>query len=107
MVQRLTYRRRLSYNTTSNKVRVVKTPGGKLTYQYVKKRAGPVRCGDCKVPLHGIPRLRPREYSRLSKRQKTVSRSYGGTKCAKCVRSRIVRAFLVEEQKIVKQLSKK
>jgi len=27
MVQRVTYRRRLSYNTTSNKVRKVRTPG--------------------------------------------------------------------------------
>lgn len=27
MAQRVTYRRRLSYNTKSNKTRVVKTPG--------------------------------------------------------------------------------
>lgn len=27
MAQRLTYRRRLSYNTKSNRVRVIKTPG--------------------------------------------------------------------------------
>ncbi|KAJ6803810.1 60S ribosomal protein L34 [Iris pallida] len=31
MVQRLTYRKR-SYATKSNQTRVVKTPGGKLTY---------------------------------------------------------------------------
>merc|ERR1711928_239687 len=36
MVQRLTYRRRLSYNTASNQRRIVRTPGGKLTYQYKK-----------------------------------------------------------------------
>lgn len=33
MVQRLTYRRRLSYNTRSNRVKVVKTPGT-LIYKY-------------------------------------------------------------------------
>ena len=33
MVQRITYRRRLSYNTKSNKRKVVRTPGGKLTFQ--------------------------------------------------------------------------
>jgi large subunit ribosomal protein L34e len=33
-----------------------------------------------------------------------VSRAYGGSRCAKCVRQRVVRAFLIEEQKIVKQM---
>lgn len=32
MVQRVTYRRRLSYNTQSNRVRKVKTPGTNLNY---------------------------------------------------------------------------
>eukprot|EP00299_Pterocystis_sp_00344_P002344 c12657_g1_i1.p1 GENE.c12657_g1_i1~~c12657_g1_i1.p1 ORF type:complete len:110 (-),score=19.78 c12657_g1_i1:44-373(-) len=105
MVQRLTYRRRLSYNTASNKTRVVKTPGGKLTYQYLKKRGSAVKCGDCGSALSGIPRLRPIQLSRLSRRQKTVNRAYGGSRCAKCVRDRIVRAFLIEEQKIVKQIT--
>lgn len=35
---------------------------------------------------------------------KTVSRAYGGSRCHKCVRDRIVRAFLVEEQKVVKKV---
>ena len=38
------------------------------------------------------------------KRERTVSRAYGGSRCAKCVRQRVVRAFLIEEQKIVKQM---
>jgi large subunit ribosomal protein L34e len=58
----------------------------------------------------------------LSKPEKKVSRPYGGSRCAKCVRNRcvlvfkitiwcivvnrIVRAFLIEEQKIVKRLTK-
>merc|ERR1712002_314991 len=33
--------------------------------------------------------------------KKAVSRAYGGSRCAKCVRERIVRAFLIEEQKLV------
>ncbi len=32
----------------------VKTPGGKLTYQYVKKRGTVPKCGDCKVELPGV-----------------------------------------------------
>ena len=80
-----------------------------------------------------IPHLRPAEYwnNRLSKSKKTVHRAYGGTLSAKAVRERyarappalpaargrraltpaaparrIVRAFLVEEQKIVKKVMK-
>ena len=53
-----------------------------------------------------IPALRPSEYARISKRQKNVSRAYGGSRCGKCVRQRIVRAFLIEEQKIVKKVLK-
>jgi len=35
-----------------------------------------------------IPSLRPAEYARISKRQKNVSRAYGGARCAGCVRNR-------------------
>lgn len=67
-----------------------------------KKKAGSVaKCGDCKSKLPGLAYARPRELNRLSRRRKTISRVYGGTKCAQCVRSRIVRAFLIEEEKIV------
>jgi hypothetical protein len=68
------------------------------------------------VPLHyltvrpprpsQVPRLRPAQYSsaRLSKSKKTVHRAYGGVLSGGAVRDRIVRAFLVEEQKIVKKV---
>lgn len=35
---RVTYRRRKSYNTRSNKIKKVKTPGGRLVVHYRKKR---------------------------------------------------------------------
>ncbi|KNC99237.1 uncharacterized protein SPPG_05493 [Spizellomyces punctatus DAOM BR117] len=106
MVQRVTYRRRLSYNTKSNKTRVIKTPGGKLAVLHIVKKASAPKCGDCGSVLSGIPALRPTQYSRLSRRQKSVTRPYGGSRCGICVRSRIVRAFLIEEQKIVKRVLK-
>lgn len=34
---------------------------------------------------------------RLKQREKRVNRAYGGSRCAHCVRQRIVRAFLIEE----------
>lgn len=84
----------------------MRTPGGRLTVHYLTKKAKGPRCGDCGDSLQGIPHLRPREYSQVSKRVKTVSRAYGGSRCATCVRERIVRAFLIEEQKIVKKVLK-
>merc|ERR1712063_192572 len=99
---RVTYRRRTPYNTASNKTRIVKTPGGKLTIQYRTKAAKGPKCGDCGVSLPGIPHLRPKAYSRVSRCQKNVTRAYGGSRCGNCVRDRIVRAFLVEEQRAVK-----
>ncbi|XP_060076085.1 large ribosomal subunit protein eL34-like [Ylistrum balloti] len=106
MVQRLTFRRRLSYNTNSNRRRVSKTPGGKLVYLYTKKLGSIPKCGDCKIKLHGITPARPKELMSMSKRLKSVTRAYGGSRCHKCVRERIVRAFLIEEQKIVVRVLK-
>lgn len=106
MSQRLTLKRRLSYNTRSNKRRVVKTPGGRLTYQYIKKRGSFPKCGDSKVKLNGIVPARPKEYMNMTRRLKTVNRPYGGSLSAKCVRDRVVRAFLIEEQKIVSKVLK-
>ncbi|KAF8909757.1 ribosomal protein L34Ae [Gymnopilus junonius] len=106
MAQRVTLRKRQPYNTTSNRRRVVKTPGGKLVVHYLKKPAAKPKCGDCGSDLPGIPALRPRQYATISKRQKTVNRAYGGSRCGDCVKSRILRAFLVEEAKIVKKVIK-
>mmetsp|Transcript_40937 Transcript_40937/g.64915 ORF Transcript_40937/g.64915 Transcript_40937/m.64915 type:complete len:127 (+) Transcript_40937:60-440(+) len=104
MVERLTYRRHTRYNTKSNKRRTLRTPGGKLTFHVLKKKAKGPHCGDCGKALIGLPRLRPVEYRRLKKRERHVNRAYGGSRCAGCVRSRVVRAFLIEEQKCVKQV---
>ncbi|KAK4699949.1 large subunit ribosomal protein L34e, partial [Phenoliferia sp. Uapishka_3] len=79
---------------------------GKLRYLCIKKLPTSPKCGDCHIALPGIPALRPRQYSQISKRQKTVQRAYGGSRCATCVRDRIVRSFLVEEAKIVKKVIK-
>ncbi|CAG62862.1 uncharacterized protein GVI51_M12375 [Nakaseomyces glabratus] len=106
MAQRVTFRRRNPYNTRSNKIKVVKTPGGILRAQHVKKLATRPKCGDCGIALPGIATLRPRQYASISKTHKTVSRVYGGSRCANCVKERIVRAFLIEEQKIVKKVVK-
>ena len=78
MVQRVTYRRRLSYNTRSNRRKIVRTPGGKLTFQYLKKRPTVPKCPMTGLALKGVKPSRPADRSRLSLRQKKVYRAYGG-----------------------------
>uniref|UniRef100_A0A7R9ZJZ0 60S ribosomal protein L34 n=1 Tax=Craspedostauros australis TaxID=1486917 RepID=A0A7R9ZJZ0_9STRA len=95
---------RHSYNTNSHSARPIRTPGGKLVAQRDKKTSKGPRCGDSKVPLQGIKHIRSTKYHSLKKRQRTVSRAYGGCLSAKCVKERIMRAFLLEEQKAVKKV---
>eukprot|EP00877_Chromochloris_zofingiensis_P014337 jgi/Chrzof1/9157/Cz03g38040.t1 len=53
-----------------------------------------------------LPARRPSDISskRLSKKNKTVNRIYGGCLAHGVVKERIIRAFLIEEQKIVKKV---
>merc|ERR1711953_1012011 len=106
MVQRITYRRRLSYNTNSNRRKKARTPGGKLVFQYLKKRPSVPKCPMTGVKLKGIKPSRPAERKRLSLRHKKVFRAYGGVLSHKAVREKIVRAFLIEEQKLVNKVLK-
>ena len=85
---RVTYMRRHSYATKSNKCSPVKTPGGRLKLHRLKKiTSGPV-CGDFGGRLHGIKKLSIKGYKNCKKRNKSVSRAYGGTLCGKAVRDR-------------------
>jgi large subunit ribosomal protein L34e len=95
---------RHSYNTDSHKYKAVRTPGGRLTGGKIVKTVKGPRCSDCKVSLPGIPHCRGSAVPHLKKRQRTVSRAYGGSTCATCVKTRILRAFLLEEQKAVKKV---
>lgn len=73
-------------------------------YLYVKKPRSVPKCGQCKEKLKGITPTRPSERPRMSRRLKTVSRTFGGVLCHRCLRERIIRAFLIDEQKVVKVL---
>lgn len=48
-----------SYNTTSNRTRIVKTPGGELRILHIKKRGTAPKCGDCGTKLPGVSSTTP------------------------------------------------
>ncbi|KAB0355512.1 hypothetical protein FD755_022020 [Muntiacus reevesi] len=68
MVQHLTYHRRLSYNTASNKTRL------------------------------GVHAVRPKVLMRLSKTKKHVSQAYGSSMCAKCEQKIVVKVLKAQAQ---------
>ncbi|XP_045399542.1 60S ribosomal protein L34-like [Lemur catta] len=108
MVQHLTYHHRHSYNTSSHRTRLSRTPGNRIVYLYTKKfgKAPKSACGVCPGRLQGVCAVGPKVLMRLSKTKKHVSRACGGSMCAKCVRDRIKCAFLIEEQKVVVKVLK-
>lgn len=95
----------MHYATRGNRMKLVRTPGNKLVMQKRAKRSqgihtpwvlGHKRLGGTKALHHSDAHLRSRQ-------EKTVSRAYGGVLSHDQVRDRIVRAFLVEEQRVVKK----
>ena len=81
--RRVTYKRRASYRTKSNRFKTVKTPGGRLAIQYIKKKTNG-------KAMRGLKVARPAQLSRMSIRARTVSRPYGGNLTHMEVRDRYV-----------------
>merc|ERR1711941_206058 len=108
MVQRIQYRRRLAWNTSSNQRKISKTPGGKLVFLYTGKKGVVAKCGDTGKKLQGVKanRAAALQPGRTIRRSKTVTRAYGGCVSANALKRRITRAFLIEEQKIVVKVMK-
>ena len=104
---RITYLRKKSYNTRSNKIRKLRLPGGRLSIQYMGKRSkGPQTAFKTNSRLSGLKRLRNPQYAGLSKTQRRISRPYGGVLTPREVKDKIMRAFLIEEVKVVKEMVK-
>jgi len=79
--RRVTYKRRASYRTKSNRFRKIKTPGGKLAIQYIKKKTNGTK-------MQGVKVMRPANFKRASRTSRTVSRPYGGVLSHRDVRER-------------------
>merc|ERR1712226_342932 len=104
---RVTHRRRHPYNTKRNVVKKVRTPSGRLKVHYLKKThrtlSAVPTCPLTKSHLNGVVSLRKKVRKSWNRK---VSRAYGGHMSYKAVKERIIRSFLIEEQKIVKKLLK-
>merc|ERR1712226_1051280 len=105
MGARVNYTRNKSWNTRSNKIRQVRTPGGRLAAQYVTKRAkGPGNgMRTSSLRLGGLCRMRPTDYKRTPKHTRRIARAYGGVYSHIELKNRIIRTFLTEEVKNVKK----
>jgi large subunit ribosomal protein L34e len=95
---------RHAYNTKSHSATGVRTPGGALKAKRRYKTSKGPKCSDCPLMIQGVKHIKSTKYVGLKKRERTVSRAYGGSCCAPCVKQRIMRAFLLEEQKAVKKV---
>ena len=69
--RRVTYKRRASYRTKGNRFRTIKTPGGKLTIQYIKKNTHGTK-------MQGVSVRRPAQFRKVRTSKRSVSRVYGG-----------------------------
>lgn len=94
-----------TYKTESNRRVLVKTPTGKLINRLVGKRAKQRRCHECNGYLNGIKQERGRAFLSLATIHRRANRVYGSTICGGCVKTRIIDAFLTDEEKIVKEMA--
>merc|ERR1711907_163547 len=85
--------------TRSNNFRPIKTPGGKLVLHLIKKHTKG-------TGMQGVKVARPNDFRRMNASRRRVSRAYGGVLNGGEVRDRIMRAFLIEEFKRFKNISK-
>eukprot|EP01084_Bolivina_argentea_P256553 431988_1 len=103
---RVSYRRRTHYATRSNRFKLVRTPGNRLVAQKREKRhrgpCTPWALGHKRIA--GTKALNHFDRRRASKYAKTVSRPYGGVLNGEQVKDRVLRAFLIEEQRIVRKV---
>ena len=102
---RVTRTRRHAYRTATNRVKTVRAPGGRYVAKYMCKHAKGVTCGEagCEKALPGIKHMANHDFKGTSKRERRVSRAYGGSICGQCIKKRVVRAFLLEEVKLAKR----
>jgi large subunit ribosomal protein L34e len=67
-----------------------KTPGGRNTIHYVKRKPKIAHCSVCGAKLKGVPRERPYRMQNMAKTKKRPERPFGGVLCSACARQKII-----------------
>lgn len=94
---RVVLRKKKTYKTASNKIRIVKTPGNKLVVQKkIKKSKGPRLQLQERTKIQGVKRLNPRQLKKLKKKHRTISRPYGGVFSHIDLKNKIMNALFKE-----------
>ncbi len=63
----------------------IKTPGGQTKIYYKKPKPGLTTCSNCKMPIHGVPRMFSHKFRNLPKSSKKPNRPYSNL-CSQCMR---------------------
>ena len=103
---RVQLRRHCPFSGKKKSFRLIKTPGKKISILYNKKKKNYVKCSDTKKKINGIQKHSSSKFMSMSKNQKKISRIYGGCLSGNSLKERIIKSFLLEEQKIVKRVLK-
>ncbi len=64
-----------------------RTPTGRTAVHYAKQKPKQGGCARCGKRLAGIPRQIPSVFRKLTRSKRRISREYGGTLCAACVKA--------------------
>ena len=82
----------------SRRLRRVKVKTTKCTTTHYRLRNRSIaKCAVTKKPLRGIPRKTTKQFSSLSKSQKTVARPYGGYMSHSALKEKILREQVLNE----------
>lgn len=76
----------------------VKTPGGKLTIHYRRRKPKKAHCSQCNAELKGVPRDLPYKIRKLPKSKRRPERPFGGRLCSECMRKAIKQKFNISKQ---------
>merc|ERR1712113_1010037 len=98
MTQRVHFRRKHSFATKSNKTKLIKTPGKKVNLHKSIKKTSPPSCHLSRRPLSGLHAYRPVKRAKKPNKERTVNRAYGGVLSHQVLKTRIIRAFLIEDK---------
>ncbi len=68
----------------------VKTPSGKVSLHYRKRKPSKPKCSECGKVLSGMPHVRAYRLKKVNKSKKTPSRPFAGNLCPNCARKKII-----------------